>query len=310
MGLGSSDMDRPDIELTRTYARIYRARGFNPVPAEMGLKKPLITIADRWEREVPEALFNKFQTTNCMLMTGRKPWRLLVIDLDGEEAVLRWERMGWTPKTWVSHSGGGGRHVWFLISEDYPERLPLACLWKGEGKHERIDRLCDLSLVTVPPSFHVKTGRRYRFLDKAHSPMGLGIPADVPQWVLGLEPIRPERPVVLPSPVARRYRNEVCRSSRFVDRRRVLEAIPDKIRVARSWGVQFTGYRSPKGWWECRAVDREDNHPSAAVHEVEGNYVDRGSGLALSFFDLAVLMGVYHDWREAKDSLAIERNLA
>jgi hypothetical protein len=46
-------------------------------------------------------------------------------------------------------------------------------------------------------------------------------------------------------------------------------------------------------------LDRPDTHPSAAVDAESGTYVDLGSGCRMSFFDLAVALGIYHDYRDA-----------
>jgi cell division FtsZ-interacting protein ZapD len=42
-------------------------------------------------------------------------------------------------------------------------------------------------------------------------------------------------------------------------------------------------------------VDREDTHPSAAIHRESGVYVDQGSGVRLSLLKLSLHLGIYPD---------------
>ncbi len=297
-------MNPDDIDLCKRYAAIYKLRGLQPLPSSPTEKKPLIRYADLWDKKAPDDLFERFPSSNLQIMAGIH-WRLLVIDLDGEEAQRRWDRMGRHPKTWVSHSGGNGIHLWFRLKEDCSIELPKAILWKGEGKHNMIERLCDRSLVVAPPSIHVKTGKRYRFLDKWHSPLGIGLPADCPVWVLRLQPIAMES--VSCQAMSSTERRVVIPTSKQMDRNEVLRSI-DIIGIARSWGIRFDGKPTQKGWMPCHAYDRQDRTASAAIHRTAGIYVDKGSGLKLSFFDLAVAIAGFKDWREACEALAQGRD--
>lgn len=295
-------MNPSDVALAAEYAEIYRSRGLNPLPSRPDAKRPLCRFADWWEEPAPADIFDRFPTTNIQVMTGRR-WRLLVIDLDGPEAQAEWAKFGRAPRTWITHSGGGGRHLWFRLPAEYPAPLPKAFLWKGDGEHSAIERLCDKSLVMAPPSIHPKTGERYRFLDRNHSPLRIGVPAECPTWVLRLKPIDlaptvPVVPVRVHPPAPRQPRPTFS-----LDRERILDSIPDKVGLVRSWGVRVAGRPSPKGWVPVHAIGRDDTNPSAAVHQESGSYVDLGSGLRLSLFDLGVQMGVYHDWRDAASDL-------
>jgi hypothetical protein len=301
-----------DLAETRLFWAFYRMRGLNPIPSCPTEKKPLIRFADRygWDTKLPDDTLEKHPTTNLQVMCGR-PWGLLVIDLDGDEAARRFaERAGGLPRTWVSHSGGGGRHVWFTIEHEGPE-LPKAILWKGDGPHEAIERLGDRSLVIAPPSIHPKTGLRYEWLDRAHSPLGhgLGRPAPAPDWLLAWPPVDARPTLRVPPSVARITRQRpITIDARITpgvraDRNDVLAAIPDKIGLARSWGVRFAGRPTTRGYWPCHAIDRDDDRPSAAVRAHDGYYVDRGTDRRLTFFDLAIALGVYRDFREALDDL-------
>jgi len=294
-------MTEADVKLCRDMAAFYRARGFNPLPSREDEKRPCLKYADMWEACLLPSEFGRFATPNVQVMTGRA-WGLLVIDLDGAEAVERWKTMGRTPRTWISHSGGGGMHVWFAV----PRRgrpLPKAVLWQGEGKHSAIERLCDRSLVMAPPSIHPKTGRRYKWLDRANSPHGVGKPADCPAWVLDLAPAtaRPESCVAA-------FPAGLTRSAPGRDRgprpdwRETVSRL-DVPGLARAWGLRTVGPPRSSGWQPCHAFGREDDHPSAAIHVESGYYVDSGSGLRLRFLDLAVAMGAYPTVQDAIQDL-------
>jgi hypothetical protein len=295
-------MNPKDITLANQWANIYRMRGFQPLPSSPTEKKPLIRYADLWDKKAPDDLFEKFPSSNVQVICGRVPWRLIVIDLDGKQAQERWDRMGRSPRTWCSHSGGGGRHLWFRLPEGLTEPISKAFLWKGDEKHEAIERLCDHSLVMAPPSIHPRTGRRYRFEDKWHSPLGMGLPADCPAWVLRLRPVVQDSFKFLLSDSDRAIRAAIS-TPKTMDRDEVIRSL-DIIGIARSWGIKFDGKPTQKGWCPCKAFDRDDKTPSAAIHRKAGVYVDKGSGLKLSFFDLAVAIAGFPDWRSAKNALA------
>jgi hypothetical protein len=135
----------------------------------------------------------------------------------------------------------------------------------------------------VPPSIHPRTGRRYRFLDAAHSPKSLPLPAPCPGWVLALRPVEaPRRP---PRPIR--------------DLGHVLDAIPDKVALARSWGLRLAANRpNASGWIPCHAVGREDRTPSASISATTGCYWEPDLGV-VPLCDLGVLLGAYPDRRAA-----------
>lgn len=88
-----------------------------------------------------------------------------------------------------------------------------------------------------------------------------------------------------------------CRSSRGTDDwRRIRAEVIARLDIEeeyRALGVEFTrSSATPKGWLECRAVGRKDEHPSAAVNLSTGVYHDSGGeGLTLGFFDFALRFG-------------------
>lgn len=298
----------PNRILALEWANLYRIRGFNVLPSREDSKRPMCRYAHLWETQAPEEWFTEkmWPDTGCLQLMCGRPWRLLVMDLDGPEAITRWKDLGRTPRTWVSHSGGGGEHLWFRLPADLEKPIGKAMLWKGDEPHEAIERLCDQSLVMAPPSIHPTTGERYRFKSKNESPLGSAMPADCPAWVLRLRPVEVTGVRSLPSfsPNASSPATRVAtQSPQRYDRVQVLAAIPDKLSLARSWGLRVAGRPNERGWAPCHAIDREDVHPSAAIHAASGSYVDHGSGLKLSLFNLGAQLGIYTDWREAINQL-------
>ncbi len=279
-----------DIQSTRSHAELYRARGYAVLPSSMTEKRPLVRFANYWDVMPPTDLLIQFPTTNIQLITGRR-WRLLVIDLDGPEAQKIWPTLGWCPRTWISHSGGKGKHVWFTISADYPNEMKFARLWQGADKHSAIERLCDHSLVVVPPSIHVVTGRRYVF-QAFHSPKHIPKPAMAPGWLLQMKPV--------PMAVMAKPKQERIPVSELD----VAELVHDKVALARSWGLKVTGVQPDANRWiACRAIDREDVHPSCSFHVDTGIYYDHSTRLTLSFLGLAIALHAYQDYKTAADDL-------
>jgi hypothetical protein len=275
-----------DVEQARCWASFYRARGFNPLPSREDDKRPLVRFAHLWEEMAPADLFDRHPTTNIQVMTGRA-WRLLVIDLDGPDAPAKFGAMGRCPRTWETHSGGDGRHLWFLLPEGFERPLPKAFLWRGADRHSAIERLCDHSLIMAPPSIHPRTGARYRFR-AGRSPKDLPLPATCPAWVLGAKPVEADG-----QPRTRKPRLHVDFSG-----------LGDKAALAQSWGLRIAGPARQSGWVPCHAIGREDAHPSAAIHQESGYYVDSGSGLRLRLPELAVELGRYLTVDDAVRELA------
>ena len=293
-----------DVKLAKTLANVYRSKGYSPLPSRIDAKRPYCKFRQYFDSTAPASLFDRWPSSNIQLITGRFH-RLLVIDLDGEAAKDWFYTLGKPiPDTWVTHSGGDGEHLWFTIPQNWPTPLRKEWLWRDGNDHSGVERLCDGSLITVPPSIHVKTGNRYRFADKLRSPAWIAMPALCPRWILDLPPVRPPRPtpaIIIPSSA-----EPYSPGMGMYRARDVLAAIPDKIALAASWGVRFDGSPSRAGWHPCHAIDRPDIKASAAVNETSGYYVDLGSGLKLGLFDLAVAMGKSSDWRDAMSSLGDE----
>lgn len=302
-------MNAEDVSLARTFAELYRSLGYQPLPSNCdpaGKKKPLCKFKHLWAEWADSDLFAQFPTTNLQVMAGRH-WGLAVLDFDGPESVAyaakEWPKL---PRTWTVASGGGGVHHWFSIDRRGPERRKCF-LWKGDGEHQGIELLCDGSLITAPPSIHLKTGKRYRFL-AGHSPRDMRRPAPLPGWVLRLPEVgksdAPTVPVVRLEP---RITGCARGRHRFED---VAAAIVDKASVARDlWGLRFASNAAESdGWVSVHDFNREDRNPSARFCLATGGFWRPGEPV-ISFFSLGVAMGHYRDRLECLEDLAARFNV-
>jgi hypothetical protein len=89
------------------------------------------------------------------------------------------------------------------------------------------------------------------------------------------------------------------------DRTTVWRAIqPHVIELAQEWGLDITATSANEaGFWECRAFDRADDHPSASINERSGVYHDFATGENIKFLELGVLLEAYGDIDAAIDDL-------
>jgi hypothetical protein len=79
---------------------------------------------------------------------------------------------------------------------------------------------------------------------------------------------------------------------------------PNKAALARAWGLRIvSAVPNVKGWLRCRAIGREDRHPSAGFNAFTG-YYNEPFRLRYSLFELGSVLGPYEDWRHCRDSLA------
>jgi hypothetical protein len=295
-----------DVALARRAGEWYCRRGYNPLPSRRDAKRPPMTYAHLWEVPIKMSLWDHFPEPNVQVMTGRR-WKLAVVDLDGEEAIETWRAMTsifTVPRTWKSaHAPTTGGHIWFGLPEGMSSTSAgRKTLWEIPGeKHKKIELLGDRCLITAPPSRHVVTGRRYRWL-KGHSPRDIPTPAPAPHWLLAMPDIReigkktaPE-PELRPVPSFDRPRREGMGPAW----RDVLATIPDFVALAELWGVRFAS-REPNhaGWCACHCISRPDRHPSASFSPVSGAYWEPGLPKPISFFQLGVELGKYRDFHDA-----------
>ncbi len=280
----------------------YAGLGLNVLPSEMDRKKPRVKFSHLWESAAPEFPPDRWETTNLQVMTGRR-WGLVVVDLDGPEAMAVWD--AWVgerglPRTWESsRDPSKGRHVWLSVSPG--PAIPSRFLWLGEGKHSAVEILADRKLVVAPPSRHVKTGQEYAFLPGRKPSPYLSRPSPCPPWVLALPDVSP--PSVVPARPELTV-NPVQSNPTGVSAEEVRSSISNPVDVLRGWGVRVCpGNPSPTGWLDCRSIYREDRNPSARV-SARGSYWEPGMPKPLSLFDVGVELGLFASWKECKDHLA------
>jgi hypothetical protein len=300
------------LSLVKGYVKAYREAGFNPLPSRMDSKRPMIKFAEYWYKPLPEDIFEQFPTTNVQVMTGQH-WGLVVFDLDGPEAVAAWPKLVKdTPRTWVTHSGNGGEHWWYLIHAT-GKSLRKAEVWRPTWPNPRvkgdvaIERLGDKSLVVAPPSIHPTTKRMYKFKSRWQSPVEMSAPAWCPDWIIGLPVLKVPRvePVVLALKPTIALNEREGTFSQSATWREVLDAIPSKVDLAQSWGLRIASQKpNANGWVYCHAIGRLDAKPSASFNVNSGYYVDHATSTKLSLFELGVALGHYYDWQHAKDVLA------
>lgn len=312
-----------DFERARNIARSFYDLGWNALPSRMDRKCPMLpSYTDYWNERVPVSIYDDWRTTNIQVITGAK-WGLCVVDCDGEASHRVWRDINHahettrTSPTWVTRTGGGGWHYWFTLPA-WVDQCPSRRLWglwdtwagpKHEGdwvKHQEVRLLADQSLVIAPPSVHVTTGQAYEWFDR-RGPELMPRPAPAPAWLLDMPAIvNPRTTEFTPPPAVSRPEKAAVRpAGAIVDRDEVIAAIPDKIALARAWGLRVAASKpNAKGWVACHAIGREDRNPSASISVETGVYSECRDGERLSFFDLAARLGVYPDWQTAKADLA------
>ena len=317
-------------EWARRIAVIYRRSGLIPLPAQVLQKRPALGSYRGFRKDVPlpDQWFRKdgWWTPNIQLFTGRTQGsvNLVVVDLDGIEARAEWERLVRLNKipqrnVWICASPSGGRHWYFRAPPDMEVATRLVWAVEENGtwaKHKEIRILGEGGMVMAPPSIHPKhrsegLAGRYRF-EPGWGPDEHPVLSMAPDWLLAM-PGLPGCPQVV-APVVRLAGGSTAPAIQQngqipkLSRDQVLSRISpeSKLELAVSWGLRLgkKGEKpTPEGWVECHAIDREDKHPSAGLNVESGVYHDRGAGYSLSFFDLAVRLGAYTSWLDAKKDL-------
>lgn len=312
------------VKLSGAY---YRSFGWQPLPMRVADRHPPIRYAELWEYPLKAHHFDRLvdreasrygeEGVGVQLMCGAF-WGLAVLDLDGPAAIEAWRSWSMfrpSPATWAvgSFEADGsprGVHLYYTLPPGcgpVPSRL-LWGVWDeslrgGKGwwaKRSAIELKADNSLIIAPPTVHSRPGCSYRIL----SGFGATPPAEMPGWIMALPRCEAPRAVL---PLVRRPEPAltplVPRWAHYAASD-VLEAIPDKVALARSWGVRVASSRpSSSGWHDCHAIGREDRHPSAGL-SVTGRYWEPDYGrLPISLFDVAVATGAYGSFPEAVDGL-------
>ena len=304
------------VRRTRKHAEFYRGHGWNALPSDPtpamigGKKKPLVKFRDYWKEPAPSDLFDRFPGSNIQVMTGTF-WRLAVLDLDGAEAIghaeNNWRKL---PRTWVSYHSNGGRdsrHYWFRLPSGCSTKGKTvvhavwdetACMWK---KHVAAELLVDKCLVTAPPSVHIRTGNEYQFEQGFQSMLK---PALLPQWLWDMPSVIAPK-VVVPVEYPRIFRPSMRFEGRATSRQ-VLDAIPDKTAVVKSWGLRVTTQPGTDGWMVAHDFNREDSNPSASFHPDRGHFWRPGMAKVIGLFELGTQIGAYATWQDCRDALATQ----
>lgn len=299
-------MDR-SVQLARDHAGLYEGAGLLPIPSEMlGRKKPMVRFRDRIGHPTPEHWWSdpRLATTNIQVACGRV-YDLVVVDLDGPEAIRRWEAyqgpIEELPTPVVSRNRSESVHIWYRFPDDRAP-IPSEVLWKN-GKHSQIDLLSSGKLATAPPSIHVETRERYRFLP-GQSLWDFPVRAVLPCGVA--ERARTIKTTTCLTSEVKRVSMRLSRANRApaqdlcgrYDRGEVLDALERSgmaIPLAREHGLVC---EDGVGWVPARCVSRDDHVPSASIHSECGRYSEEGKK-SISYFDLLVLLGAASTWREA-----------
>lgn len=324
-------MVNADFDRTKKCVDYYVKLGLCPLPSRMDCKGPMLpTYAKHYgPAPVPSWVYRSWTTTNVQVLTGTKtptPTKIVVVDLDGPEAMDAWDRIaahhGYTPKKgWIATTGSGGRHHYFLLQDGMSE-CASGILWGlfdtwgwgtgskiGNGgwcKHKEVRLLADHALVVAPPSVHVDTGCRYEF-DAESGPNVVRLPELAPEWLVNMPRLVAPRFIAPPS--IRQYVYPMRNPDNHYTREEVLAAVgTDKFDLARNeWGlVSSANNPNLSGWCPCYVPGREDprfSRPSGSFNFQDGTFQDRKDMSCVSFFDLAVVLGVYRTWQECRDDL-------
>lgn len=296
----------------------FRKIGLVPLPSRTDRKGPAMkNYGCYWDQDVPESVFSEWTYTNVQLITGAKSTgstKIIVVDCDGPEAASVWKRMcaktGHDPREgWVSKTGSGsGWHTYYRLPGGVGE-CPSRRLWgiydtfgeNGKGdwqKHKEVRLLGDRSLVIAPPSVHVDSGKPYRFIP-GFGPADKRLPGIAPKWLIESPSVLPPRSVAEELKSAHVIKRSIRPSDALMNRDAVLDAIPERIALVKSWGLSCVSLEpNEAGWHSCKAIGREDKTPSGRI-SINGCYEDRREpGVYHSLFDVGVLLGQFQDWKE------------
>jgi putative DNA primase/helicase len=109
-----------------------------------------------------QKLFAPYPLANIAVATGHRS-NLLVLDVDGptgRKTLAKCEKeLGELPETWVSRTGGRGRHYYF----EWPANLVFTRDTAGKVFGPNVDVLGDGSYAVLPPSRH-SSGAAYAWI--------------------------------------------------------------------------------------------------------------------------------------------------
>jgi Bifunctional DNA primase/polymerase, N-terminal len=314
----------PAVQRALECATYLRTLGLTPLPSHTHDKLPAGGKYTHYYdgAAVPESVYDEWSKPNIQVITGVShlgPTKIVVVDLDGDEAPDIWKKLCFHNRyepssTWMTRTGSGGTHLWYRLPPGVTE-CKSGIIWgvydtwgeEGNGgwmKHKEIRILGDRALVVCPPSVHVKTGERYRFMPGC-SPREHRLPEVAPAWLLAM-----------PRLVSPRFQDAKPRhvirpperlSGRHYMRQEVLDAIPDKVALLKAWGLKFDRETpNASGWASCFVPWREtpeNSRPSGTMHCLDGTFQDRKDNTSMSFFDVAAILqpGMFPKWTACKN---------
>ncbi|MBT9168569.1 MAG: hypothetical protein DDT19_01916 [Syntrophomonadaceae bacterium] len=146
-------------------------------------------VIKEWQRrtvpqwEEVEDWFRRNSHLNLGLILGRageeQGWNICGIDIDGEEAEERLQKMsrGVLPPTWEFATGNGRRLLYMLPEGAHSKKF------KQKVKEGELAFLATGQQTVIPPSVHY-TGKVYQWIE-GRDPSSIGL-ADAPQWLLNM----------------------------------------------------------------------------------------------------------------------------
>lgn len=314
----------PNAARTLACALHLHTLGLSPLPSRHDEKMPdLPKFAHFYDGEpIPGEVYERWASCNMQVITGtHHPGErsVVVVDLDGDEARNAWYRIkehhGYAERSpWLVETGSDGRHLWYSVPDGVTS-VPSGMIWSiwdtfgedGKGSwlpHSEIRILGDRALAMAPPSFHPKTGRRYKFASGC-SPNDIAWPEEAPGWLLAL-PRLTSPSFGEPARAAPLKPKEKLSGTHYM-RSEVLSSITDKVGLMKEWGLKFERETpNSAGWASCFVPWREDpksSRPSGTVHCLDGTFQDRKDNRSMSLFDLAVILQpvMFSTWTECRD---------
>ena len=139
-----------EVDYVKTWAEMYLSCGYNPLPSRAingRIRPSMKAFRDIRDDGIGTGILDGWWG-ECLQVCLGCPWNVVVVDLDGSEAVEVWKSLTMfrePVRTWqVRHDPRGGMHVWFRPPE-FVEGIPFnTCLWELEGvKHVKIELLGD-----------------------------------------------------------------------------------------------------------------------------------------------------------------------
>lgn len=291
--------DSEQIALSQSAARWYRSRGFNPLPSRRDRKQPTLpTYSKERDEGITDEILESWDGHNVQLATGVK-WGLLVVDMDGPEAVRVFTEAVRDRKiaTWkVNRNGHESGHFYFR-PPPWMGRAPYLTLWEKGG--DKIELIGDGRLIMAPPSIHPETGERYRFTHDKSVKALARLPPFVCQRIEAIQNAKKQD--FYGSAFQKVHRGAWAGSD---DYRSVMGKLNrrDVMEIAERVGIAPARFEpNSQGWLPCYR-DSDDRNPSASFNVYSGAYwTNRGDKTGL--FELLVSRGEFPTIQDAIDGV-------